>query len=128
MVSAPSSQVWFVYLLECENGRLYTGITPDLAERFRKHATGKGAMFTRLNKPSRMIAAQPCADRSEASKLERTIKDRLFALPEFTCFLGGLGQVTHVAVPLKIRSGSKGAFKNAHCPDFKVSRQDMGTV
>ena len=74
MVSAPSSQVWFVYLLECENGRLYTGITPDLAERFRKHATGKGAMFTRLNKPSRMIAAKPCADRSEASKLERTIK------------------------------------------------------
>ncbi len=74
MASAPSSQVWFVYLLECENGRLYTGITPDLAERFRKHATGKGAMFTRLNKPSRMIAAQPCTGRSEASKLERTIK------------------------------------------------------
>lgn len=74
MVSGPSDQIWFVYLLECENGRLYTGITPDLAERFRKHATGKGAMFTRLNKPSRMIAAKPCADRSEASKLERTIK------------------------------------------------------
>jgi putative endonuclease len=74
VASAPSSQTWFVYLLECENGRLYTGITPDLTERFRKHATGKGAMFTRLNKPSRMIAAKPCADRSEASKLERTIK------------------------------------------------------
>jgi putative endonuclease len=74
VVNAPSSQVWFVYLLECENGRLYTGITPDLAERFRKHATGKGAMFTRLNKPSRMIAATPCVDRSEASKLEHTIK------------------------------------------------------
>ena len=74
MVNAPNSQVWFVYLLECENGRLYTGITPDLAERFRKHATGKGAMFTRLNKPTRMIAAKPCANRSEASKLERMIK------------------------------------------------------
>ncbi len=74
MVNAPNSQVWFVYLLECENGKLYTGITPDLAERFRKHATGKGAMFTRLNKPSRIIAATPCANRAEASKLERVIK------------------------------------------------------
>jgi putative endonuclease len=74
VANAPNSRTWFVYLLECENGRLYTGITPDLAERFRKHATGKGAMFTRLNKPSRMIAAKPCADRSEASKLERTMK------------------------------------------------------
>ena len=74
MVNAPNSQVWFVYLLECENGKLYTGITPDLAERFRKHAAGKGAMFTRLNKPSRMIAAKACATRSEASKLESTIK------------------------------------------------------
>jgi putative endonuclease len=60
--------------LECKNGRLYTGITPDLAERFRKHSEGKGAMFTRLNKPSRMLAAKPCVDRSEASKLERQIK------------------------------------------------------
>ena len=68
------NRAWFVYLLECVNGRLYTGITPDLEERFRKHATGKGAMFTRINKPLRMIAAIPCADRSEASKLERLMK------------------------------------------------------
>lgn len=74
MASEPNSLVWFVYLLECQNGRLYTGITPDLAERFRKHVTGKGAMFTRLNRPLRMIAATPCPNRSEASKLERTIK------------------------------------------------------
>lgn len=74
MANAPSSRPWFVYLLECKNGRLYTGITPDLAERFRKHSEGKGAMFTRLNKPSRMLAAKPCVDRSEASKLERQIK------------------------------------------------------
>lgn len=68
------NRAWFVYLLECANGRLYTGITPDLEERFRKHATGKGAMFTRLNKPLRMIAAIPCTDRSEASRLERLMK------------------------------------------------------
>lgn len=65
---------WFVYLLECQNGRLYTGITPDLELRFNKHYTGKGAMFTRLNKPLRMIAAKPCESRSEASRLEIQMK------------------------------------------------------
>lgn len=68
------SDVWFIYMLECKNGRLYTGITPDLAERFRKHSTGKGAMFTRLNTPLKMIAAMPCANRSAATRLERVIK------------------------------------------------------
>jgi putative endonuclease len=69
-----SGQQWFVYLLECTNGRLYTGITTNLAERFRKHISGKGAMFTRLNRPSQMIAAKLCMDRSDASKLEYYIK------------------------------------------------------
>ena len=66
--------LWFVYLLECVNGRLYTGITTNLAERFRKHVSGKGAMFTRLNRPSHMIAAKRCEDRSSASKLEWLVK------------------------------------------------------
>lgn len=72
-MNAPN-KVWFVYLLECANGKLYTGITPDLSERFNKHSNGRGAMFTRLNRPSRMIAAKPCENRSVASKLERLIK------------------------------------------------------
>jgi len=73
VVNEPSD-VWFIYLLECKNGRLYTGITPDLTERFRKHSTGKGAMFTRLNTPLKMIAAMPCANRSAATRLEHVIK------------------------------------------------------
>jgi len=68
------SDVWFIYLLECANGKLYTGITPNLEQRFYKHCMGKGAMFTRLNRPQRMIAANPCESRSAASKLERLIK------------------------------------------------------
>ena len=73
MTKKPTA-LWFVYLLECTNGRLYTGITTDLAARFRKHSSGKGAMFTRLNRPARMIAAKQCENRSEASKLEWAIK------------------------------------------------------
>ena len=68
------NKAWFVYLLECENGRLYCGITTDLAARFHKHAAGKGAKFTRANPPSKIIAFKLCANRSEASKLEHAIK------------------------------------------------------
>jgi len=70
----PESLPWFVYVLECVNGRLYTGITVDLERRFQQHRRGKGAMFTRLNKPHRMLGAKTCADRSEASRLEVRIK------------------------------------------------------
>jgi putative endonuclease len=65
---------WFIYLLECKNGKLYTGITTDLEKRFRRHASGKGAKFTKRNPPSHIIAAKPCQSRSEACKLEWVLK------------------------------------------------------
>jgi len=68
------NNVWFVYLLECKGGRLYTGISTNVAARFEKHCSGKGAMFTRLNRPVRIIAAKPFGSRSEASKEERIMK------------------------------------------------------
>ena len=71
---AVAARPWFVYLLECHNGRLYAGVTVDLAARFARHRSGKGAMFTRLNAPRRMLAAQSCANRSEAQKLEAQVK------------------------------------------------------
>jgi putative endonuclease len=71
---APQGRPWFVYLLECRNGRLYAGITVDLAQRFEQHCSGKGAMFTRLNVPRLMLAARPCESRSEALRLEARVK------------------------------------------------------
>jgi putative endonuclease len=68
------SVAWFVYLLECDNGKLYCGITTDLAARFWQHVAGTGAKFTRANRPSHMIAAKLCQNRSEASKLECSVK------------------------------------------------------
>lgn len=65
---------WYLYLIECHNGRLYTGITTDLAARFAKHLSGKGAKFTRANPPQRMLAAQDFADRSSASRAEYRFK------------------------------------------------------
>jgi putative endonuclease len=65
---------WFVYMLECANGLIYTGITNNIPKRFAKHASGKGARFTRINPPVKVLASQPFANRSEASKMELWLK------------------------------------------------------
>jgi putative endonuclease len=69
-----TSSIWFVYLLECLNGKIYTGNTTNVEARFNKHLSGKGAKFTKMNPPSHIIATQQCKNRSEASKLECQIK------------------------------------------------------
>ena len=65
---------WFVYLLECVNGKIYTGITTDVTRRFDEHLKGTGAKFTRSNPPVQMLAFKPCMNRSEASSMEYQIK------------------------------------------------------
>ncbi len=62
-------------MLECRDGRLYTGITTDIQRRLTEHNTGlKGARFTRANPPKRLLAAQQVKDRSAALKLEASLK------------------------------------------------------
>lgn len=68
------SKTWFVYLIECVDGSLYTGITVDLAARFEAHREGRGARYMRLHPPLRMLAAEAHPDRSTASKAEYRIK------------------------------------------------------
>lgn len=65
---------WYVYLLKCRSGRIYTGVTPDLARRMRAHRTGRGAMFTRLNQPDELIAAKLFPSKSVALSMEYQVK------------------------------------------------------
>lgn len=65
---------WFVYLLECADGSLYTGITTDVERRFRQHVAGTGARYTRSRPPVAVVGRLSCADRAEASRLEARIK------------------------------------------------------
>ena len=66
---------YFVYLLECRGGRLYTGITTDLERRMQEHVDGgRGARFTRAHPPARLLAAEEVSDRSAALKLEARLK------------------------------------------------------
>jgi len=71
---APAAEPWFVYLLECRNGALYTGITNDVAARYAAHASGKGARYTRANPPVRLAAVISHPDRVSAAKAEYAIK------------------------------------------------------
>lgn len=63
-----------MYVLECLDGSLYTGIARDVEERFQKHLSGKGARYTRSHPPRRVLAVEAYADRSAASKAEYRVK------------------------------------------------------
>lgn len=65
---------WFVYMLLCRGGRIYTGITPDVATRYARHRAGRGGAFTRSFPPLRVLAAMPCMDRGAALKAEHALK------------------------------------------------------
>jgi putative endonuclease len=66
---------WVLYLLECNNGAYYAGITNDLEARFVAHLSGKGARYTRANPPVQILASKLYADRSSASVAEAALKN-----------------------------------------------------
>jgi len=65
---------WFVYLIECIDGSVYTGIAVDVDRRYAQHAAGKGARYTRSRPPSRLLARFEYPDRGAASRAEYAIK------------------------------------------------------
>ena len=73
-MTAAASKPWFLYLLECAGGRIYTGIAVDVDARYAAHVAGKGARFTRAYPPSRVLLSLAFADRSAASRAEYRVK------------------------------------------------------
>ena len=65
---------WFVYLIECTDGSIYTGIAVDVAARYAAHAEGKGSRYMRAHPPARLLAAFEYPDRSAATIAEHRIK------------------------------------------------------
>jgi putative endonuclease len=65
---------WTVYILQCVDGTLYTGITTDLDKRIAMHESGKGAKYTNGRGPFVVLYTEIHAGRSEASKREWAIK------------------------------------------------------
>ena len=69
----PSAR-WLVYLLRCSDGSLYTGITNDLPQRLKTHASGKASKYTRSRLPVRLAYSESQRSKSAALKREAAIK------------------------------------------------------
>lgn len=66
---------WFVYIVTCSDGTLYTGITTDLERRIGEHNAGKaGARYTRSRRPVCLVYREAAKNRSEAARREHLIK------------------------------------------------------
>lgn len=66
---------YFVYILECSDGSLYTGITKDVTKRLDEHNTKDiGAKYTKARRPVKLLYEETSNDRSSASKREYAIK------------------------------------------------------
>ena len=74
VVYSQKMQKWFVYIIECSDKTLYTGITTDIKRRVKEHNSGKGSRYTRSRVPVKPVFQITVADRSKASKLEYKIK------------------------------------------------------
>lgn len=72
--SPVTEAVWYVYLLECATGRIYTGVSPRPGERMTTHRKGRGALFTRINQPQQLLAAKPFPGKRQALQVEAQIK------------------------------------------------------
>jgi len=70
--------MYYVYMLECADGTLYTGITTDLERRLEEHnGSEKGAKYTRARRPVKLVYSEPYEDRSSASQREYHIKKKM---------------------------------------------------
>jgi len=67
-------RIWHVYLLQCADGTLYTGISLDPQRRLQQHNAGRGARYTRTRLPAQLLGTLPAGTQREALLLERRLK------------------------------------------------------
>ena len=66
--------VWYLYMLRCGDGALYTGITTDVKKRFAAHCAGKGAKYTRGRGPPELVYQEVCRSHGDALRRELAVK------------------------------------------------------
>jgi putative endonuclease len=70
--------MYYVYIVECSDSTLYTGIATELERRIREHnSSEKGAKYTRVRRPVSLVYSEEYPDRSSASKREYEIKKKM---------------------------------------------------
>jgi putative endonuclease len=73
-INAMNKEKWFVYIIECEDGSLYTGATNNLERRFSEHKAGKGSKYVLSRKAVKLVFSEECHDKYQAYQREREIK------------------------------------------------------
>lgn len=69
-----TERLWYLYLIECRDHSIYTGITVDVEKRYAAHEQGKGARYTRSHPVLRLLGFTSYANRSLASQAESVIR------------------------------------------------------
>lgn len=67
-------KTWYVYIVECSDGSLYTGIAVDVEARIKAHNEGRGAKYTKPRRPVKLLYKEKHVNQSEATKREYAIK------------------------------------------------------
>jgi putative endonuclease len=65
---------WSLYILRCDDGSFYTGVTNDIDRRFRAHQDGKASRYTRTRRPVVLAYRETCGTRSQALSRECAVK------------------------------------------------------
>ena len=69
-----NSSSWYVYIIECKDGKLYTGITNNLEGRIKQHNRGRGCRFTKYRSPVKLLYNEECISKAMALSREARIK------------------------------------------------------
>ena len=70
-----TNQKWYLYILECKDASLYTGITTDIKRRFTEHKNGKGAKYTRARGVVQVVYSEFIgSSKGDALKREDVVK------------------------------------------------------
>lgn len=80
-------KTWFVYIIRCANGSLYTGSTNHVIRRWHEHRQGKGAKYLQAHEPKEIVFIEEHADRSDACRREYEIKQ--YPKPEKEALVAG---------------------------------------
>ena len=124
---------FYVYVLACADGTLYTGYTNDVEQRTRAHNAGKGAKYTRSRTPVEVVAQARFATKHEAMSAEfrfkhlsRRAKDRLLARARTDGFAAVLAELREGAAPAPADAGAGAADAGGYAAGSPVGGSDAG--
>jgi predicted GIY-YIG superfamily endonuclease len=95
------SDRWYLYMVKCSDGTLYTGITNDLHRRLSEHNNGTASRYTRSRLPVRLVYREPCRNKSSALKKECQIKS--LSREEKEAYIKSRAEFSKKASPCMIR-------------------------